>query len=328
MITTDARTNVDAIGVTGSIKIGSLALVGILFALGFSWFFRSFLLWGEWMQLVWSSLCAIGFLVVFTLQTFFIRSNMHFAIAFLLQGIALLGFFLTLSTPVIVLFAVVYALLFSASYGGRKILDNTFKIDFWNISKLVVPKGIIALTLLVSVFIPLHLQANRDTLPLSLATFDKVLASSNMFIRRFYKDFDSSKSVEEIARTATEQQLAAIPQVQNLKPRERDLLTKKAMSDLYTQIFNYTGVRIDPKDPISKAAYSVLQQKFSGLRDEVKLWIYILFGSIIFISIASIMLPIRIIVATIAFLVYEALIALGFARITIQERPKEILILD
>lgn len=320
--------NVDMIGVSGLIKIGSLAFAGIVFALGFSWFFRSFLLGGEWIQLLWSALCAIGFLITFTLQTFFIRSNMHFAIVFFLESVALLGFFLTFTMPVIALFIAVYSLLFSASYGGRKILDNTLKIDFWNISKLIVPKGIIALTLLVSVFIPLHLQANRDALPLSLATFDKVLASSNVFVQRFYKDFDSSKSVEEIARTATEQQLAAIPQAQNLKPREKDLLVKKAMGDFYVQIFNYTGVQINPKDPISKAAYDVLQEKFNGLQDEAKLWVYIIFGSIVFVSIASIMLPIRIVVGLLAFFMYEVLLALGFARVTIESKPKEVLILD
>lgn len=322
------RVNVDMIGVKGLIKIGALAFAGVLLALGFSWFFRAFLLSGAWSQLIWSSLCAVGYLIVFTLQTFFIRSNAHFAIAFLAQSVALLGFFITLSLPIVVLFAVVYALLLSASFGGRKILENTLRIDFWNISKLIVPKGIIALTLLVSVFIPLHLQANRDTLPLSLATFDKVLASSNMFIKRFYTDFDSTKSVEEIARTATEQQLAKLPAAQNLKPREKDLLIKRAMEDFYAQIFSYTGVAVNPKDPISTAAYGVLQQKFNGLQDEAKLWVYIIFGSIIFISVASIMMPIRIIVGLLAFFMYEVLLALGFAHVSIESRPKESLVLD
>ena len=318
----------DILGASGLTKIGSLTLFGVIFALLFSWFFRSFLLSGEWVQLLWSSLGAIGFLVVFTLQTFFIRSTSLFALAFLLQSLGLISFFFTFSVPVMTLFVAVYGLLLSASVGGRKILDNTLRIDFWNISKLIVPKGIIAITLLVSVFIPLHLQAHRETLPLSLATFDKVMASSNGFIRRFYKDFDSSKSVEEVARTATEQQLQAIPQAQNLPPQQKNVLVKKAMSDLYVQIFNYTGVQIDPKDPISKAVYGVLQEKFKGLKDEAKLWVFIVFGSIIFVSIASIMLPIRIVVAVLAFLVYESMLALGFARVTIEQKSKETFLLD
>ena len=324
----DVNRNVDMIGIKGLIKIGALTFVGVLFALGFSWFFRSFLLGSEWGQLIWSMACAIGYLVVFTLQTFFIRANTHFAVAFLLQCIALLGFFITITTPVMILFAVVYALLLSASFGGRKILENTLKIDFWNISKLIVPKGIIALTLLISVFIPLHLQANKDVLPLSIATFDKVLVSSNVFVKRFYQDYDPSNSVEEIARTTTEQQLAAIPQAQNLKPVEREILIKRAMNDFYEQIFSYTGVTINPKDPFSKAAYGILEEKFNGLKDEAKLWIYIIFGSIIFISIASIMLPIRILVGLLAFFFYETLLALGFAHVTIESRPKETIILD
>lgn len=318
----------DTLGASGLTKVGLLTLAGVIFTLIFSWFFRSFLLTGDWIQLLWSSLGAVGFLIVFTLQTFFIRSNNLFALAFLLQSLGLISFFFTPSVPVLVLFAIVYGLLFSASYGGRKILDNTIKIDFWNISKLIVPKGIIAITLLVSVFIPLHLQANRNALPLSLQTFDKVVASSNVFVQRFYKDFDPSKSVEEVARTATEQQLAALPQAQNLRPQERDILIKKAMNDLYVQIFNYTGVRIDPKDPVSKAAYGVLEQKFLALKVEAKLWVFVIFGSIVFVSIASIMLPIRIVVALLAYLVYEIMLALGFARVTMEEKSKEVLILD
>lgn len=325
---TDMHTNVDMIGVKGMIKIGTLAFAGVLFALGFSWFLRSFLLSGEWQWLGWSTICAVAYLVVFTLQTFFIRSNVHFAFAFFLQSVALLGSFITFTTPIVTLFVLVYTLLLSASFGGRKILENTLKIDFWSISKLVVPKGIIALTLLVSVFIPLHLQANRDVLPLSLATFDKVLASSNVFVQRFYKDFDPSKSVEEIARTATEQQLAALPQAQDLKPRERELLIRRAMEDFYKQIFDYTGVAVNPRDPLSKAAYGILEQKFGALQDEAKLWIYILLGSIVFISIASIMMPIRIIVGLLAFFLYEVLLALGFAHVTLESRQKETLILD
>lgn len=324
----NTHTNVDMIGVKGLTKIGALAFAGVLFALGFSWFLRVFLLTGQWNWLIWSSVFAVSYLVVFTLQTFFIRANSHFAIAFFFQCLALVGFFATLTMPIITLFGVVYLLLLTASYGGRKILENTLKIDFWNISKLIVPKGIIALTLLVSVFIPLHLQANKDALPLSLATFDKVLASSNVFIKRFYADFDSSKSVEEIARTTTEQQLAQIPQAQNLKPQEREILIRRAMSDFYEQIFSYTGVTINPKDPLSKAAYSVLQEKFVGMRDEAKLWVYILFGSVVFISIASIMMPIRIFVGILAFFVYEVLLALGFAHVIMESRPKESLVLD
>lgn len=305
-----------------------LALVGILFALGFSWFFHSFLLGGEWMQLLWSSLCAIGFLVLFTLQTFFIRSTGHFALVFFLQSVALLGFFITLTVPMIILFVVAYGLLFSASYGGRKVLDNTLKIDFWNISKLIVPKGIIVITLLVSVFIPLYLQAHRDTLPLSLSTFDKVLSSSNIFVQRFYKDFDPSKSVEEVARTTTEQQLAKMPEAQTLNANQKALIVKEGMKGFYAKIFDYTGVQINPKDPVSRVAYGILEEKFGALKDEAKLWIFVIVGSIVFISIASIMMPIRIVVALLAYFLYEVMIALGFGRITIEERPKETIILD
>ncbi|OGM93098.1 hypothetical protein A2372_01630 [Candidatus Wolfebacteria bacterium RIFOXYB1_FULL_54_12] len=320
--------NAGMIGIPGLVKTGLLALAGIFFALGFSWFLRSFLLVGEWRSLIVSTGLAIGFLVVFTLQTFFMRSNMHFAIAFFLQSLALTAFFFSFTAPVMTLFVIVYLLLLTASYGGRKILDNTLKIDFWNISKLVAPKGIIAVTLLVSVFIPLHLQEHRDELPLSLATFDKVLASSNVFIRRFYQDFDSSQSVEQMARAATERQLASIPQAKNLSPRERELLIGKAMQDFYDQLFGYTGVKIDPKSPLSDAAYGVLQEKFTGMGDNAKLWIYVIFGSIVFVSIASIMMPIRILVALLAWVVYETLIALGFARVSIESRSKEVLLLD
>jgi hypothetical protein len=325
---TDNKSNIDTLGVGGLIKTIVLIVVGAAFALGFSWFFRTFLLGGEWMQLVWSSACAIGFLVVFTLQTFFIRATSLFALAFFLQSVALLGFFITLTIPVIALFCVAYGLLFSASYAGRKVLENSLKIDFWNISKLIVPKGIIVITLLISVFIPLYLQAHRDTLPLSLATFDKVLSSSNVFVQRFYKDFDPSKSVEEIARTATEQQLAAMPQAQTLKPNEKALVVKAGMKEFYTRLFGYTGVQINPKDSVSKTLYGVLEKKFGALKDEAKLWVFIIVGSIVFISIASIMMPIRIVVALLAYFCYEVMVALGFARITIEQKSKETIILD
>lgn len=327
-LTNNQRPNAGMIGIGGIVKVALLALAGIIFALGFSWFLRAFLLSGEWSQLIISTCFALGFLVVFTLQTFFIRSNMHFAIAFLLQSLGLMAFFLSSTVSVLVLFVVVYLLLLSASHGGRKILDNTLKIDFWNISKLVAPKGIIAMTLLVSVFIPLHLQKHRDQLPLSLATFDKVLASSNVFIKRFYQDFDSSQTVEQMARAATERQLATIPQAKNLSPREREVLIGRSVQDFYEQLSGYTGVKIDPKQPVSVVAYGVLQDRYNRSSDDVKLWIYIIFGSIVFVSIASIMMPIRILVALLAFLAYETMIALGFAHVIVESRSKEVLILD
>lgn len=322
------RTNVYLISPKGLVKTGILVLVGILFALGFSWFFRVFLLGGEWIQLLWSSLCAIGFLIVFTLQTFFIRSTAHFALAFLLENIALMGFFITLTVPVVVLFIIAYGLLFSASFSGRKVLENTLRVDFWNISKLIVPKGIVVVTLLVSVFIPLHLQAHPNELPLSQVTFDKVLLSSNLFIQRFYKNFDPSKSVEEVARIATEQQLEKMPQAQVLGPKEKSLIVKQGIQEFYGQLFNYTGVEINPQDRVSTAAYTVLEKKFTGLKDEAKLWVFIIVGSIVFVSIASIMMPIRIVVALLAYFFYEVMLAFGFARITIEEKPKETIILD
>lgn len=324
----NSQVNVGMIGIRGLIKMGLLTLAGTFFALGFSWFFRAFLLSGEWSKLFLSFALALGFLVVFTLQTFFIRSNTHFAIAFFLQSIALTAFFLSVTVPVAFLFITIYLLLLTASYSGRKILDNTLKIDFWNISKLVVPKGIIVITLLVSVFIPLHLQTHRDEFPLSLTAFDKVLASSDAFIRRFYQDFDSSQSVEQMARTATERQLESIPQAKSLSPRDREVLIKKSMHDFYNQLFGYTGVTINPKERVSTAAYHVLQKKFSVLKDDAKLWIYVMLGSVVFVSIASIMMPIRILVALLAFIVYEIMIAVGFAHVTVESRSKEVLVLD
>ncbi|HEX8994225.1 MAG TPA: hypothetical protein VF803_03170, partial [Candidatus Paceibacterota bacterium] len=204
--------NADAIGTKGLLKIGILAAFGVGFALGFSWFLRVFLLSGDWNQLWFIAVFALAYLVIFTLQTFFIRSNSYFALVFLLQSIALIGFFISLSTPIIVLFVVIYGMLFSASYSGRKILDNTLKVDFWNISKLVAPKGIVVMTLLVSVFVPLHLQSEGDRFPISSGVFDKILQGSTSFIQRFYPGVDTSKSLEVFARTATQQQIESHPE--------------------------------------------------------------------------------------------------------------------
>ena len=320
--------NTGTIGSKGLIKIGILAAIGILSAVGFSWFLRIFLLGGDWMQLLWALLCALAFLVIFILQTFFIRSNIHFGLVFLLQSFALIGFFFNATLPITIMFVVIYAMLYSTSYTGRKILDNTLKVDFWNISKLVAPKGIIVVTLLVSVFVPLHLQTSGDGIPLSAAAFDAILRSGNVFMQRFYPGIDTTKSLEQFARTATEQQLNVIPGANALPANAKEQLVRKGMQDVYKQVFSATGVQVNPKDPLSKSAYAVLQKKFNGLQDATKTWIFVLAGSLIFISIASIIWPIRILVSLIAYVVYESMIALGFIRLTIEERPKEILLLD
>ncbi|PIY58818.1 hypothetical protein COY97_02210 [Candidatus Wolfebacteria bacterium CG_4_10_14_0_8_um_filter_39_64] len=68
-------------------------------------------------------------------------------------------------------------------------------------------------------------------------------------------------------------------------------------------------------------------EKFTKLPENVRLFAPVAIAALIFLTIVSLSLPIRLITTVLAFLIYEICLALGFSTIMLEGKSREIIIL-
>lgn len=312
-------------------KITVLAIVGVVLAFFFGYYLKIFLAAGDWSLLWITSLLALGFLSFFLLNVFFIKSLARATlIIFLESGAVLAGFYDRLSIDLAIGGAALAVLLFWSVYSGQTEMKNLLKIKFWRIGKIVVPKAVAAVALFVSIAYYANLQGNvlgGEDFFISRSGFEKIIASSAPLIKKIIPEFDLSLSAGEVLNKLAETQVEGNPQAQILPENIKRQLIVDAARDLEKKISDFTGTAFDLKAKVSDTLYGIMIKKVSGLSPEYQGVFQVGMAALIFLTIIGLVLPIRWLTSFIAFLVYESLIALGFAVVSLEGRSKEIVLL-
>lgn len=313
------------------IKITILATLGIALAFFFGYYLKVFFVAGDWNQFWIASLLALGFLIIFLLDVFFIKSLQWIAIVIFLESGALLaGFYDQFSKSLLAGALLAALILFLAHFSGHSEMKNLLKIKFWRVSKIVVPKALAAIALFVSIAYYANLQGNvlgREDFFISRSSFEKIIAPSNPLIKKIVPEFDLSLSTGELINKLAQAQVEGNPQAKILPEGAKKQLVAATTSDLEKKINDFLGTTLDTKAKVSDAIYGAMIKKVSGLSDESRGIFQIGLAALIFLTIIGFVLPIRWLVSSIAFLVYEILIALGFAFVSLEGRSKEIVLL-
>jgi hypothetical protein len=320
-------------------KIIVLAVLGIAFASVFSYFLNSFFTGYQLTPLAISVSALVGFLVIFLLQSLFIKSLWRLnLIIFLESGGLMAGFYERIFAPLqgkdidivsLILFWVVFVLFIWANYSGIREMDNFLKVRFWRLSKVVLPKAIASVALFVSVLFvfPSSPLSGGLQLPISSATLEKFLAPASGILQKLIPGFDTSLSINELTRNLAEQQIAKMPETRILPQAARQQLILKTTRDFEGQIANIFGSDINPKLKISDIAYKWLKDKFEGLAENSKLVVMLAIAGLLFLTIEGIAMPLRWLVSVIAFVIYEILKLSGFATVALEGKSREVIIL-
>lgn len=307
-------------------KIIFLAILGGIFLAIFGYFLKLVFLRGEFNFFLLMILSATVFLIIFLLQSVFIKSLRRINLIIFLECLALFGsFYDKFLTPAISYGAIaVFLILIWANRNGVREMENMLKINFWRVSKIVLPKSIMGLAIFSSfVFVGL----NKGEFFISSANFEKLILPAAPIIEPFFPDFDFSLSLDQLIANLVNQEISAMPQAQDLPKSAKNQLINQSSKEMKNKILNLLGVPVDTKMKITDAAYEAIKKRFSDLPENFKGFILIGAAFFLFLTIESFAWPIRLIISAIAFIIYEILLALGFASIILEGRSREIILL-
>lgn len=312
---------------TVTLKIIILWVFGVITAFLFGWFLKDFFSSNNSSSLLISVIFAVVFLAIFLLQSFFVSEKGASAFIIFLESIAITLPFIGKSLVILSFSLAIFSILYIANSRGRNEIENSLKINFWGVSKAILPKSIIAVSLLFGALTPLYLSSSGEKgLPISPFLFKEIISSGNFLFNKFFPGFTTFSTIEEIATKTAITKLNQVPDARLLSDSVKQQFIQQVISDFYQAISSYASFKVDPKLTVSDAFYEFAKEKFLKLSDQQKITVYAIFGILLFFSIEAVSWPIRIIISATAFIVFEILLALGFAQIVFEEKSKEIII--
>src|SRR3990167_3943412 len=319
--------SVEAVEVDRSIfKIVSMSVIGAAAFAIFGYFLKLFVITGGINYLVFSSVALIFFLSVFFLQAFFIKSALMANLAILFECLVLASIFYDRigSEAFLISAGLAFLFLVWANYSGGKELRNMIKINFWRVSKMVLPKAFAAAALFASVAL---IGLPNSEFFISKENFQKIFVPSATMAKRFFPDFDPALSINEIAVRMAERELEQTSQSQFLPKSTKTQLINQSVNEFENKISGWAGSSINTKANLTEAIYELIKNEYLSLPEKDRQ--LVLVGAIIFIflMIEGFSLPIRIAVTFLAYIIYEILIAFGVVAVMLEGKSREIVVL-
>lgn len=319
------------------VKIGVLAAVGAISFFLFGLFLKLFILEKAGNFFIFLVAAAIVFLIVFFLQIFFIKTSrwMNLFVSCEVLGLAV-GFYDKISSTLLLVVLAVFLILLWANYSGRREFQNTLKIRFFQISKVVFPKAIMGLALFASVaYYDLSGLGNlasgdkNQEFFISQPAFEKIVLPTAGIVNKLniFPEIDFSLPIEDLVKDMAKKQIEENSQFKMLPQAMKNQLIVQAAKEIETRISDFFGVPIKSKSTVSQTLYKAMVDKFSNLPQNIKSVILMGIAALIFLTIEGIAWPIRLAVSVLAWLVYEILLAAGFATIVLESKSREMVIL-
>ncbi len=311
------------------VKIYSLAALGIISFLFSGYFFKLFLSGDNLNDFLISAVAAAISLIIILFQILFIKDIWRIHLICLVEVFGLFAIFYDKLAGVLMLplGALLFLLfLLSANYYGIRELKNVLKINFWRVSKIVLPKAIAgSLIFFCFTFVGINVSANKFFI--SRSNFEKIFSSTSGIIQKFFPGFDQSLNIHELALNMANEKVNESPQFQNLPKAVKNQIISQTVSDFENNISEIAGSHVNPQLKVGEAVFEIIKTKFDEAQAKNQIYILIGIGVALFFMAESLAMPLRLIISFFAYLIYEISFALGFAFISLENRSREIIVL-
>src|SRR3989344_2620865 len=257
--------------------------------------------------------------VVVLLQTFFVKSvskaaalDAAYAIAPALTPLALRGAGAALAGMI------------WGNFTGSRELKDRIKIRFFRISRLTLGKAATGLSLFLTLY---YLGTQTGGIAISKPLFEQLVLPGASITERFLPGVSLSGTFRAAVTELAANQAKALPGFEILPPSAQRELLNRAATEIEAQAAGFLGITIRPDARIIDLLYESLQAKLAALGENGKQLALLAVGAVVFFAIRG--LGIFFVWAAIAvgFVIYEILIALGFATIVLEGGSREIIIL-
>lgn len=285
---------------------------------------------GDSKNFIYGGIAIALFLLLFVIENIFI-SNREIAVFVMLAhslAFGILLFFYSVAFAFI-LIGVVFWALFYGNFRGNKIINNSIKFSFFEFNRWVLPKGILAVALVVGTIIPISLRASTEQVfPIPSSVFEGVLKESQKVVGIFFPGVNILQPLGEFSIQMAEENVNNLPEVKFLSNAMKQQLIEKTAQSFQDQIIGILGTEASPKLSISEILYQSAKDKFLALSNTAQKWFYVIIGALTFFILTGIFLPLRWAISLLAYFIYELLLALGFIRISIENSPREVIVIE
>ena len=307
-------------------KIAILAFLGTItffsFGLFLKWFFAE-----ENFNFFLISISSVSiFLIVFILQSLFIKNFLNAALVVFFECLGLfIGFYDRIFNPMTIGSAVfVLIVLFWANQSGRMETRNMIKISFRKIGKAVLPKTIAAIILFSSV---VYVSADEKEFFISQSNFEKIMLPAAAITKKIYPIVDLSLPIKELAVSLASEEAGKIPNFELLPKSERAKIVNQSSKEMEDAISSFFGGEINTALNIYQISYESAVKKFNEFSKEIQSMILIGVAFMIFLTLEGLAWPFRLIITFLAYIIYEILLAFEFATVSLEGISKETVVL-
>ncbi|GEM_PF-1819587 len=304
-------------------KVIVLGVLGVVSAVIFGYFLHGSILDSSLGNFIYTIAAAVGFLSIFLMQVFFIKSSNIINLLLFLEATAISApFFTAMSWPLFFAWLSVLTLFWVAVKRGKMELDNQIRVRFFRVERLVVPGALTAISLFIAlVYLSIF---EFDGLIISRKSFQDIIQPSAVMAGSYVDDFSYSMTVYELAEAIALKQLGE--RAGEVPKSVRDMAIGEVLNQLRGQFQGY-GITFRNSDTINDVLYNYLAGRLNRIPEEFRIIIPTLFVLVLFITIKGVALLFRWAVSIPAYLLYNIALITRFATKSIESRSREIIIL-
>lgn len=309
------------------LKVNGVAVYGVLSALFLSYSLQLFLNSLASVASVIFLASAALFLMALFLKVLFIKQIERILLTFFFEGLALLFFF----TGGILTFAVtgvflVWVFCVMAYFAGRREITYGLKIHPFRISRVVLPKGITALSLFIT-FVYLSLGHAGGAI-ISEDTFNRIVLPNDAMVRYFYPQLSLTDTFADAARIYVVANLEKSSAFIALPTDQKNVAINSSLRDVknFVKKEYLNNADFEDNDKLINIIYKSFIQFLSKVPAGQQSWITFGFGLIFFLIIRSLGTVFGLLISPLAVVLYEILIASGFGLVVLEATSKEIIV--
>lgn len=264
-------------------------------------------------------------LTVVLLQTFFVKSLGKLAALGAAYAIALTApLAATLSPLALAGGGAALAGIIWGNFSGNRELKDRVKIRFFRVSRIALGKAATGLSLFLTLY---YLGTQSGGLAISKPLFEQLVLPGTSVAERFFPGVSFTDTFRNAVTEVAANQAKAVPGFELLPPAAQHELLTSAAKEFEARAAGFLGITVRPDERIVDLLYASLEARLRNLSDNARQLALLAIGAVIFFAIRGAGVLFIWAASAIGFVVYEILIALGFAAIVLEGGSREIIIL-
>lgn len=313
-------------------KIVCLAGFAVVSAFGFSYFLLRYIENGDSGFFWLGAGSGIIFLSVFLLNVFFIKARWRANLIIFIEALGLLaGLYSQFSLSLFWGILAAALILIWAGEAGLAEIKNLLTVKFWRVGKRSLPKAILALSLVSGIAYYLNVAKSDWREPknflISEPTFEKIIKPTSPLLKKFFPAVDLESATGDVLRNLALDQVEKNPEFKILSQSQKKVIIEKLIEESEKQLGEATGIKLGREKRVGENLYYILLQKIVELPEKVQSVIPQAAAALIVLTILSVSWLIRWLATVMAWIIYEILLALGFAVLAMEGRSREIVLL-